>query len=67
MYSVGWAGKPKDTARAVLHQFFAAQGDDVRGQMAMGYRHFYGIGVPKSCQAAAGRRCRLTETRLNPC
>lgn len=45
-------GKEKNTAKAVLHQYFAATGGDERGQMAMAYRHLHGIGVPKSCQAA---------------
>jgi hypothetical protein len=51
VYSVGWGGREKNTAKAVLHQYFAALGGDARGQMAMAYRHLHGIGVPKSCQA----------------
>ena len=42
----------KNTALAVLHQYFAALGGDERGQMAMAHRHLYGVGVPKSCRAA---------------
>ena len=52
-HSTGWAGVPEDTARAVLHQYFAAMGGDPRGQMAMGYRHLHGLGTPKSCATAA--------------
>ena len=52
-HSTGWAGVSEDSARAVLHQYFAAMGGDPRGQMAMGYRHLHGLGTPKSCATAA--------------
>jgi len=39
-------GKEKNTAKAVLHQYFAAAGGDERGQMAMAYRHLHGRGEP---------------------
>lgn len=37
---------------AVLHEYFAALGDEPLAQMALGYRHMYGVGVPAKCEAA---------------
>jgi hypothetical protein len=44
----------RDESQAVLHYYFGAQGGDTLSRMALGYRHLYGLGVPKSCWAAAG-------------
>lgn len=33
-------------------RYFAAQGNSTEAQMALGHRHMFGLGVPKSCQAA---------------
>lgn len=52
-HATGWAGAAENPALAVTHQYFAAMGGDPRGQMAMGYRHLHGLGVPKSCATAA--------------
>lgn len=41
-----------DVPRAVLHYFFAAAGNDSFAQLALGYRHANGLGVPKSCHTA---------------
>ena len=41
-----------DVPSALLNYFFAASGNDSYAQMAMGYRHLYGIDVPQSCQAS---------------
>ena len=38
--------------RALLHYYFAAAGNDTFAQMALGYRHAHGLGVPQSCTAA---------------
>ena len=43
-------GSP-DISAALLHYFFAASGNDSFAQMALGYRHMYGVDVPQSCQA----------------
>ena len=43
-------GSP-DTPAALLNYFFAAAGNDSFAQMALGYRHTYGVDVPQSCQA----------------
>lgn len=40
-----------NTPEALLNYFFAAAGNDTFAQMAMGYRHMYGVDVPQSCQA----------------
>ena len=52
-HGVGWYGLERSTAKAVLHQYFAAMGGDPLAQMAMGSRHLRGAGVPESCQSAA--------------
>eukprot|EP00887_Chlorella_sp_A99_P003160 scaffold9.g3160.t1 len=41
-----------DLAAALTHYAFAAAAGDPVGQMALGYRHLYGLGVPQSCQTA---------------
>ena len=38
--------------RALLHYYFAAAGNDSFAQLALGYRHAHGLGVPKSCQSS---------------
>lgn len=40
--------------RALLHYYFAAAGNSSFAQLALGYRHAHGLGVPKSCQSAVG-------------
>ena len=47
------AGTPQSTAKSVLHQYVASMGGDSLAQMALGHRHLFGLGVPKSCQSAA--------------
>lgn len=37
---------------ALLHLYFAASMNDSVAQMALGYRHMHGLGVPKSCPTA---------------
>ena len=41
-----------DPGKAVLHYYFASTGNSTVAQLALGYRHIHGVGVPKSCQAA---------------
>ena len=41
--------------RALLYYYFAAAGNDSFAQLALGYRHAHGLGVPKSCQTAVRR------------
>lgn len=41
-----------DTPEALLNYYFASGANDTFSQMALGYRHMYGLGVPRSCQAA---------------
>eukprot|EP01083_Nonionella_stella_P175662 612425_1 len=51
MYA-GGIGVERDPAKALLYDFFASSGKSVEAYMSMGYRHMFGIGVPKSCKAA---------------
>ena len=44
-------GQP-DEQQALLHYYFGAQGGDPLSQLALGYRHLHGLGVPESCWAA---------------
>jgi TPR repeat protein len=43
---------PPDLPAALLHYYFASKAGDGVAQMALGYRHLFGLGVPKSCQTA---------------
>lgn len=43
---------PVDQAKAQLYLTFGAHGNHKGAQMALGYRHWSGIGVVESCMAA---------------
>ena len=43
---------PVDQAKAQLYYAFAAHGGDRAAQMALGYRHWTGIGVVEDCERA---------------
>jgi SEL1 protein len=58
MYGFGF-GIPRDEARAITYEYFAAVDDVPEASMALGFRHFFGIGVPKSCQTASQYYSRL--------
>eukprot|EP00240_Pyramimonas_obovata_P000523 CAMPEP_0118929274 /NCGR_PEP_ID=MMETSP1169-20130426/6318_1 /TAXON_ID=36882 /ORGANISM="Pyramimonas obovata, Strain CCMP722" /LENGTH=580 /DNA_ID=CAMNT_0006871431 /DNA_START=274 /DNA_END=2016 /DNA_ORIENTATION=- len=45
-------GTEVDVPRGILHLYFASAANSTLAQMALGYRHAFGLGVPKSCQAA---------------
>ena len=45
-------GTQVDVPRGILHLYFASAANSTMAQMALGYRHAFGLGVPKSCQAA---------------
>jgi hypothetical protein len=54
-YSTGYHGVvPVDQAKAQLYYTFAANGGDKGAQMALGYRHWSGIGTRESCERAVG-------------
>ncbi|KZO97204.1 HCP-like protein [Calocera viscosa TUFC12733] len=54
-YATGYAGVVEvDQAKALLHYTFAALGGDQTAEMALGYRHWAGIGVPEDCMTALG-------------
>ncbi len=42
---------PPNIPEALLNYFFGAAGNDTFAQMALGFRHMYGVDVPQSCQA----------------
>ena len=46
------ASLPVDQARALVYYTFAAQLGDYGSQMALGYRHWTGIGVNEDCMVA---------------
>ncbi|ETV82116.1 hypothetical protein H257_05618 [Aphanomyces astaci] len=46
-----WGDVPND-AKAVVYLYFAAAGGDLAANMALGYKHMMGDGVPKNCDAA---------------
>lgn len=41
-----------DEAGAILNYYFGAANGDMFASAALGYRHAYGLGVPKSCWSA---------------
>ncbi|DBA05100.1 TPA: hypothetical protein N0F65_000788 [Lagenidium giganteum] len=51
-HSYGFWGLPKDDARAMLQYYFASLGQDMGATMALGHRHWHGLGAPKNCESA---------------
>lgn len=41
-----------DIPGAILHYTYGAQGNDTVSEMALGFRHMFGFGVPKNCPTA---------------
>ena len=41
-----------DWEKAFISLYFAAAGNNSMAQMALGYRHMYGLGVPKNCSTS---------------
>lgn len=41
-----------DEGGAILNYYFGAANGDLFSSAALGYRHAYGLGVPKSCWSA---------------
>jgi len=53
MYATGIGGVvPKDQAKALLYNTFAADAGNSASAMTVGYRHLTGIGVPQNCNQA---------------
>ncbi|OLL27144.1 Protein sel-1 1 [Neolecta irregularis DAH-3] len=53
LYATGYGdANARDQGMAHLYYTFAALSGDVRYEMTLGYRHFNGIGTPKSCEDA---------------
>lgn len=45
-------GAERDEAKATLYHYFASTGGSIASLMSLGYKHMYGLGVPKSCDTA---------------
>lgn len=52
LYNNGILGFPHDEPIGMLNLYYAALGGEVAAQMAMGFRHLHGFGVPKKCATA---------------
>jgi SEL1 protein len=66
MYSTGVGGAAKpDQARAMLYYTAAAQQGNERSQMALAYRHYYGISTPRNCQAAVRLYKKVADRAVN--
>ncbi|KAJ2905732.1 putative ubiquitin-protein ligase sel1 ubx2 protein [Zalerion maritima] len=53
MYSTGVGGSvERDQAKALLYYTFAADRGHTQAEMALGFRHYSGIGTPKNCELA---------------
>ncbi|KIW02275.1 uncharacterized protein PV09_06425 [Verruconis gallopava] len=53
MYATGIGGAVEpDQAKALLYYTFAAEGGDIRAEMAVAYRHHAGISTPRNCDEA---------------
>ena len=55
-----------DEARRVLLLHFSSLASDPHAQLAMGYRHMYGIGVPKRCETALSFYRAAAESSIVP-
>jgi len=61
LWSWGEGGLEKNEAASVLHLHFAALASHTGAEMALGYRHLHGIGVPKSCQDSVSYYTRVAD------
>lgn len=61
LHSRGDMGEEPDEAAAVLHTHFSALASNTRAEMALGYRHLYGIGVQQNCHDAAAYFTRVAD------
>ncbi|CAI5701411.1 hypothetical protein KXD40_002679 [Peronospora effusa] len=50
--SYGLWGFPRDEAAAITRYYFAALDGDIGASMALGHKHWLGVGVPKKCESA---------------
>jgi SEL1 protein len=65
MYSTGIGGAvERDQARALLYYTFAANKGHTRAEMAVGYRHYFGIGTPKNCDLAVKYYKRVADKAI---
>ena len=53
MFSTGVGGSvDRDQAKALLYYTFAAEKGHTMSEMAVGFRHYAGVGTPRSCETA---------------
>ncbi|GBG26189.1 Protein sel-1-like 1 [Hondaea fermentalgiana] len=52
LYASGALGVEQDQVKMALHYYFAAVGGSIHAQMALGFRHSIGLGVPRDCKTA---------------
>jgi len=52
IYSIGLGSTKRDQAKSLLYLSFAAMNNDISAQMAIGYRHLFGIGTERNCDEA---------------
>lgn len=66
MYSTGIGGAvEQDQAKAMLYYTFAADGGDIRSEMAIAYRHHAGISTPVSCDDAVHYYQKVTDKAIH--
>jgi SEL1 protein len=54
----------EDQGKAMLYYTFAAEQGNERAEMALAYRHHYGIGTPKDCRAAVAYWQRIADRTI---
>lgn len=65
-------GDDANGAQSVLYHHFGGRGGSIASSMALGYRHLYGYGVPRSCETAlrhykfAADRVVSTQSSVRP-
>jgi SEL1 protein len=65
-YATGVGGVvEQDQGKAMLYYTFAAEQGNERAQMALAYRHHYGIGTPKDCRAAVAYWQKIAERTIS--
>ncbi|CAG8710505.1 11666_t:CDS:10, partial [Acaulospora morrowiae] len=65
MYATGIGNVvERDQGKALLYHTFAALGHDTAAEMTLAYRHFTGIGVPRSCENAVLHYKRVADKAI---
>jgi len=48
-----YAKSNNNLATALTYYYFSALDDHIEGQLALGFRHYNGVGAPKNCKTAS--------------